>query len=221
MNLKTWYWLARFAVVFLFVGTVVAFGTHEPAWRDVPMMLFVALAIYGAVLGIKLGLGRLFFGCPICAARSKVVSASKRWLTLECPQCGEVRVTTSPWKSLRYECMPRRRASPQGGRMVTLETDNGQRRENPSSEELCAAVARAGSQALGGFLILATDELAYLQASACERAAFRVEYQEGDVTRHYEATRSFSSEELVRALESYRQGTEDWRRMADWRHLPL
>jgi hypothetical protein len=71
-----------------------------------------------------------------------------------------------------------------------------------------------------GFLILGSDDLTYLQVSGDQQVGFDMEYQEGDVSRHFRAERAdFTLEEVREALTRYRDGNVDWPRYGKWKKI--
>ena len=68
-----------------------------------------------------------------------------------------------------------------------------------------------------GFLILAHDELTYLQVSGDSKRGFDAEYQEGSTDRHYRAQNaSFALEEVAAMLCEYLQGEVGWEKYGAW-----
>ncbi len=68
-----------------------------------------------------------------------------------------------------------------------------------------------------GFLILAHDEMTYLQVSGDSKRGFDAEYQEGTTDRHYRAENtSFALEEVAAMLAEYLQGEVDWEKYGAW-----
>lgn len=62
-----------------------------PAIVAIVWGLFVGLL--GAIQGIMLACGKLHFGCPVCDARSIVLGGDRDGMYLDCPKCGELRIT--------------------------------------------------------------------------------------------------------------------------------
>ena len=108
-----------------------------------------------------------------------------------------------------------------GAANVTLTLSSGEKIRNPDHAQLQEAlgkldVARDGE----GFAILMRTEMTYMQVSGDKKMGFDMEYQEGDVKHHYRAERTdFSLDDVVRAMEQYRDGTIDWPQYGSWHRI--
>lgn len=66
-----------------------------------------------------------------------------------------------------------------------------------------------------GFLILAVNELTYIQV-ARNRSGFIVEYQQGSVDAHFRACRELDSVAAADLMVRYRDGNSNWSSSSDW-----
>ena len=69
------------------------------------------------------------------------------------------------------------------------------------------------------FLILGPAEQTYIQTGGDQGSGFVLEYQEADVKHHYRAKGILTADEIVKALVSYRAGSDDWKRTAVWERI--
>ena len=67
------------------------------------------------------------------------------------------------------------------------------------------------------FLILAKDEMYYLQACGDKESGFQVEYQEGSLDEHYESCSILTFSEAVDIFHSYFDGNDDWKTGYSWK----
>lgn len=68
-----------------------------------------------------------------------------------------------------------------------------------------------------GFIILAQDEMTYLQVSGDSKRGFDAEYQQGATDKHYRADRaSFTLEEAATMLSEYLEGEVSWEKYGTW-----
>lgn len=106
MNIKTWLNICRSSTV---IFILVAAGMTVPSdhWlttvTGVATLVLIVLGIWGAALGLKLVFSTLYFGCPQCSTKSKVIGGNKREMFMECPQCGELRLSSIFWGKLKIE----------------------------------------------------------------------------------------------------------------------
>lgn len=62
------------------------------------------------------------------------------------------------------------------------------------------------------FLILSKSELSYIQTSGSPNEGFILEYQEGDIAKHYTCTTSpLSTSQVLNAFRGYLLGSESWK----------
>jgi hypothetical protein len=72
------------------------------------------------------------------------------------------------------------------------------------------------------FLILQQDGMTYMQVSGDARLGFDMEYQSGALDQHYRAKKeAFTSDEVVKALTAYRDGTINWVDYGEWYPISL
>ena len=70
------------------------------------------------------------------------------------------------------------------------------------------------------FIIVAKDEMTYLQARVC-KPGFTLEYQEGSLDKHYQAISRVPGHELDTAFKAYADGDDLWKEMFLWTKLHL
>ena len=108
--------------------------------------------------------------------------------------------------------------TPRKGTEMELVVTGQRVADYPSDEQIHDAldgldVGRDGE----GFVILALDEMTYVQVGGDKTITFDMEYQEGEVSRHFRAKRTdFSMEEIEKALIEYRDGNIDWSQYGQW-----
>lgn len=88
--------------------------------------------------------------------------------------------------------------------------------EDPSEQDIREAVFSLDTRDGESFLILdAPASRTFLQTSGDRDVGFELAYQDSAL-RQYRAKRDFSSGEIVRALNAFRQGSMDWKNGTDW-----
>ena len=104
---------------------------------------------------------------------------------------------------------------------MILELSSGEKIENPTDDQMREALSRLDVERDGeGFAVLGRDDMTYLQISGDQTIGFDMEYQEGDVKKHFRAAREdFRLDEVVRACTEYRDGTIDWAEYGDWSRI--
>ena len=95
---------------------------------------------------------------------------------------------------------------------MRLELENAPAVKNPDADAIRASLAR-----LKGFAIFGGDEMTYIQTAGSAREGFVLEYQEGDIDRHYSCPDSLSLEQVVQAFLSYSEGTDSWKTEHQWK----
>ena len=106
MNIKTWFAICRWSILlFLAVAAGMAFPADHwfSSVSGVALILLIILGVFGAVLGLKLVFGKLYFGCPQCGTRSNVLGGNKHEMFMECPECGILRLTYFMWGKTKVE----------------------------------------------------------------------------------------------------------------------
>jgi hypothetical protein len=104
-----------------------------------------------------------------------------------------------------------------------LDVCGGAQIHSPSDEKIRQAVLELDQYENDAFLILAdaSDDLTYLQCFGDLQSGFGVEYQEGDLQKHFRARGTLSAEQMIQALIHYRNGDPRWREAAEWEPLEL
>ena len=107
------------------------------------------------------------------------------------------------------------------GEPMVLTLSFGDRVQEPTDRDIRNLLGRLDVARDGeGFAILARDEMTYIQVSGDWKTGFDMEYQEGDVERHYRASREdISLDEAVQAFIDYRDGRIQWDRYGDWSRI--
>jgi hypothetical protein len=105
---------------------------------------------------------------------------------------------------------------------MILNLSSGSQVANPTDDQIREFLGRLNVRRDGeGFAILGPEEgESYVQVSGDKTIGFDMEYQEGDVTKHYRAKRNdFKLDDVVRAFTEYRDGTIDWGKYGDWERI--
>ncbi len=72
------------------------------------------------------------------------------------------------------------------------------------------------------FAILTADDGAFVQTAWSHEDGFILEYQDGDLSRHYRAKQTgIPHEAIVQAFSDYQAGNERWRTQFEWERLDL
>ncbi|MFH1024201.1 MAG: hypothetical protein V1809_12545 [Planctomycetota bacterium] len=220
MNARTWLAICRMASI-LILPVVIGMFFDEVLWLRVvsvvAIALMVILGVWGAVLGIVFAFGKLYFGCPDCGAKSRVLGGGKWGMLLDCPQCGQLVVSWSFLGKLKIDGTNRFER-----KVGAFELDIcGQKTiKNPSETDIRTAVFSLDAKKGEAFLILGATDMNYVQASGDRDVGFDMEYQEDDLQHHYRSKHCFSAEEIVRVFTLYKSGNPDWKRRGDWERMP-
>jgi hypothetical protein len=104
---------------------------------------------------------------------------------------------------------------------MTLEVNGKVVSRNPTPEVIRDSLSSLNVHRDGeGFLILARDDMTYVQVSGDSRRGFDAEYQEGSIDRHYRAENaSFPLEEVAAMLCEYLTGEVDWEKYGAWKRI--
>ena len=72
------------------------------------------------------------------------------------------------------------------------------------------------------FIILAHDEMTYIQTSGSSEAGFVLEYQDGSIEKHYSCTDTqLSADRVIEALQRYFNNHGRWKSDFTWEQLDL
>lgn len=63
----------------------------------------ILIGIVGAFQAVLLSFGRLNFGCPFCQASSPVIRGNRNILTINCPNCGKLKLSMGSILGLKIE----------------------------------------------------------------------------------------------------------------------
>ena len=104
---------------------------------------------------------------------------------------------------------------------MALVVSTGQKLPNPNVDDIRRALTALDVKKNGeGFAILERDRMTYLQVSGDKSIGFDMEYQDGEVQKHFRAIRGdFSLEEAVQALVAYRDQSIDWSKYGEWTRI--
>lgn len=91
---------------------------------------------------------------------------------------------------------------------------------NPTTEEL-RAVLEGQVDSVDSFFILSQSNETYLQGAFHEGMGFHLEYQVGDISRHFAATDHHDIDKTLAILESYVSGNDEWLEMCAWEKMEI
>jgi hypothetical protein len=100
---------------------------------------------------------------------------------------------------------------------VKLETYNGGTFQDPTDEEITAAL----SNLYGGFAVLSHNEMKYMQSSWTSQDSFLLEYQEGATEEHFRCPDRLSLNEITTAFIAYAKENPSWRSAFRWKKLDI
>lgn len=111
ISLFAWLAVVRFAfIAFLLHFASVFLPGHIPGLPlvgTIALLLVIPVGLFGAFLGIRLALKRLYFICPLCGGKCRMVSGSKHQWLLDCPNCGTLSLKPSILRTPRVEIIRR------------------------------------------------------------------------------------------------------------------
>jgi len=94
--------------------------------------------------------------------------------------------------------------------------------EDPTDEEIRSGLAELDQIQNDAFAILSQSEETYMQTAGDRQSGFVLEYQEGDLNNHYQATnRQISLAEVTAAFMAFRRGLTDWKTRFTWEKINL
>ena len=100
---------------------------------------------------------------------------------------------------------------------MKLSTEDGTELVNPSKEDIARQVLLL-NDTNNKFLILAKDQLTYMQVYGSVKSSWILEYQEGSTTEHFNVSgSSVTSSGVVSTLQQYLEGISDWRTSFHWK----
>jgi hypothetical protein len=102
----------------------------------------------------------------------------------------------------------------------TLDICGDKKIQNPTEADIRQAISTLDTDKNSAFLILETSDMTYIQSSGDKKLGFDLEYQDGDKKHHFRAKRdSFTAEEIIKAMTSYSAGTDDWKKLTEWKQI--
>lgn len=94
---------------------------------------------------------------------------------------------------------------------------NGDVSDLPISTDLIARTVASLADTDDFFLILAKDEMTYIQTSGSTKSGFVLEYQDGSIEEHYScADAPLNAEQIVETLQRYLTNHDRWRSDFTW-----
>jgi hypothetical protein len=103
---------------------------------------------------------------------------------------------------------------------VRLQFEAGPAVEDPTPDQVTDGLRRL-SLTDSSFAILDSGPLSYIQVAAEGEDDYLLEYQEGSVDQHYQASAPVTLDQVTAAFLSYLGQDDGWRTSAEWRHLPV
>lgn len=92
--------------------------------------------------------------------------------------------------------------------------------ESPTEEQIYEAIYSLDlNKNEDAFLILAKEEMTYIQCCGDPKSDFRLEYQEGTIDEHYFAVGEIDVDALLLILTAYANGDESWKEDYEWERL--
>jgi len=102
----------------------------------------------------------------------------------------------------------------------TLDICGDKKIQNPTEADIRQAISTLDTDKNSAFLILGTSNMTYIQSSGDKKVGFDLEYQDGDLKHHFRAKRdSFKAEEIIKAMTSYSAGTDEWKKISEWKQI--
>lgn len=94
---------------------------------------------------------------------------------------------------------------------------NGDITDLPVSTDLIAETVADLASKGDFFLILAKDEMTYIQTSGCTESGFILEYQDGSIEEHYSCRDApLSADQIVETLQRYFTNHDRWKSEFTW-----
>lgn len=94
---------------------------------------------------------------------------------------------------------------------------NGDVSDQPISTDLIAETVRLLADKGDFFLVLAKDEMTYIQISGSAESGFALEYQDGSIEEHYSCTDApLNTDQIVETLRRYFSNHDRWKSEFGW-----
>ena len=100
--------------------------------------------------------------------------------------------------------------------VMTLSTDTNTKIDNPSKEQIRAAIEDAATRPADGFVILAQTKMTYVQAAGNSEKQFWIEYQEESRANHYHGEKRLPIDETAEILAAYARRDAGWKSATKW-----
>lgn len=106
------------------------------------------------------------------------------------------------------------------GNLVKLNIGGWHTVQDPGEAQIRKAIKELDN--FEEFLVLAKDDLTYIQSSGDSRIGFDLEYQEGSIDHHFRARKTdFDVETIVAKFAAYAASENGWRDGVDWEKFTL
>lgn len=110
-----------------------------------------------------------------------------------------------------FGCAPKEADVPKGA--MVLDVCGARKIKNPTDEQIRIALEDLSTKNEDSFAILGPSDLTYIQASGDKSVGFHLEYQEGSVDAHFQATdEKITLGQVVSAFIAYRDANTDWQK---------
>ena len=105
---------------------------------------------------------------------------------------------------------------------------NSLQNQNPTEAEIHAAIFAMDIKSGKSDFCIGSTPMIWIHATGDQRTGFDLEYSECKPTKedfleyhYYQAKRKFTGNQVVKALVSYLNGSDDWKKTADWQQQDL
>lgn len=117
-----------------------------------------------------------------------------------------------------FGCAPGE-ADVRNGAMV-LDICGARKIKNPTDEQIRIELGNLSTKNEDSFAILGPSEMTYIQAGGDKSVGFHLEYQDGSVDAHFQATNEkITLDEVVSAFIAFRDGHADWQKAFAFRKI--
>ena len=109
-----------------------------------------------------------------------------------------------------FGCAPKETGARNGA--MVLDVCGAHKIKNPTDEQIRIELGNLNTRNGDSFAILGPSEMTYIQVGGDRSVGFHLEYQEGSVDAHFQATNEkITLDQVVDAFIAYRHGTTGWR----------
>ena len=103
---------------------------------------------------------------------------------------------------------------------MQLELEDGTLLRNPAREVLESAIHSLRVPGRS-FAVLESGPGSYMQTAKNDDGSFELEYQDGDLSRHYRLSHVVDVVEVIEAFRNYLLGNDVWLKKYNWQKLVL